>query len=67
MYITVSHSRSRELYGYVRSAESLALEVLLIVYIDSADYFMAAAEGDFFYHSPHLAIADKCYLHCLCF
>ena len=34
---------------------------------DSADYFMAAADGDFFYHSPHLAIADKCYLHCLCF
>lgn len=55
--VAVSHMGRGELDGHIGRGKLRTVEVLLVVYIYDAHYFMAAAAGYLLNHPAHLAVA----------
>ena len=56
--VAVGHSGIGELNGHISRAESIALEILLIVNVNNTHDFMTTAAGYLFDHLAHFAVAD---------
>lgn len=56
--VVVGNSGRGKFNGDISAAESLALKVLLVIYIDATHNLVTASECYLLYHTAHLAVSD---------